>query len=198
MKRSGFKKKTLAEIKEKQSQKKARTPLKRSTKPKVKSKSKKRQKTQAQLKKLLDSIFSVYIRQKYPAECYTCGKKDVSLQCGHFISRSYLATRFDENNCRPQCLTAESKIRMFNGLHKNISKICVGDILWAFDKENYEYVKSEVLEIKNFTPDILYEVETEDGKKFWATADHQVVVNGKWRRIDSMLQDVTTCDILER
>ena len=26
------------------------------------------------------------------------------MQNGHYISRSYLATRFDENNCRPQCV----------------------------------------------------------------------------------------------
>ena len=64
----------------------------------------KRPKTQAQLKKLLDAIFSKYIRAKYPKRCYTCGKQGVSLQCGHFIARSYLATRFDEDNCRPQCV----------------------------------------------------------------------------------------------
>lgn len=26
------------------------------------------------------------------------------MQNGHFISRVYLATRFDEDNCRPQCV----------------------------------------------------------------------------------------------
>lgn len=25
-------------------------------------------------------------------------------QCGHFVARSYLATRFHEDNCRPQCV----------------------------------------------------------------------------------------------
>ena len=25
------------------------------------------------------------------------------MQCGHFVSRQYLATRWDDNNCRPQC-----------------------------------------------------------------------------------------------
>ena len=55
------------------------------------------------LKHELDRVFSLYIRKKYPAECYTCGKKG-TLQCGHFISRVYLSTRFDENNARPQCV----------------------------------------------------------------------------------------------
>lgn len=62
-----------------------------------------KRKTLSALKKELDRVFSLYIRKKYPAECYTCGKKG-TLQCGHFVSRVYLATRFDENNCRPQCV----------------------------------------------------------------------------------------------
>ena len=37
--------------------------------------------------------------------CYTCGRylpwKD--LDCGHFISRRFISTRFDLNNMRPQC-----------------------------------------------------------------------------------------------
>lgn len=63
----------------------------------------KKQKTPAQLKKDLDKIFSIYIRAKYPASCYTCRVRKPNLQCGHFISRSYLITRWNENNCRPQC-----------------------------------------------------------------------------------------------
>lgn len=62
-----------------------------------------KKRTQAQLKKELDKQFSLYIRAKYPPFCYTCGKRGV-LQCGHFVSRQYLATRWDENNCRPQCV----------------------------------------------------------------------------------------------
>lgn len=79
-------------------------PTKRVKRLIVKSKPKKRVKTQAQLKKQLDTIFSLYIRKVHPAKCYTCGKTDTALQCGHFVSRSYLATRFHENNCRPQCI----------------------------------------------------------------------------------------------
>jgi len=62
------------------------------------------------LKKKLDKYFSLYIRLKNADSngynyCYTCNKRDYYkyLQCGHFISRKYLATRFDEDNCRPQC-----------------------------------------------------------------------------------------------
>lgn len=64
----------------------------------------------SKLKKKLDQQFSYYIRLKDADDngynyCYTCNKFDFwkNLQCGHFISRKHLATRFDENNCKPQC-----------------------------------------------------------------------------------------------
>jgi hypothetical protein len=59
--------------------------------------------------KKLDSIFSKYIRQRNAingvAECFTCGKRDdwKKLQCGHFQSRRFYATRWDETNCQVQC-----------------------------------------------------------------------------------------------
>ena len=31
------------------------------------------------------------------------------MQNGHFISRQYLSTRYDERNCRPQCWFCNSK-----------------------------------------------------------------------------------------
>jgi DNA-directed RNA polymerase subunit M/transcription elongation factor TFIIS len=75
----------------------------------AKQANKKKSKTQAQLKKELDKVFSLYIRQKYAddmgnVECYTCGKVMhwKKIQNGHFISRAYLATRWHEDNCRPQ------------------------------------------------------------------------------------------------
>lgn len=114
MKNSGFKQKSyeekIASLKEKQ----ARAVLNRKPKKKavaVKNKPKKaRSKTQAQLKKELDRVFSIYIRTKHSDKdgnnhCYTCGKAGTikTMQCGHFVSRQYLATRWHENNCRIQC-----------------------------------------------------------------------------------------------
>ena len=66
----------------------------------------------SKLKKELDTIFSTYIRivnadDKGNNQCCTCGKIDNwrNLQCGHFVSRRYLATRFHEANCFPQCVS---------------------------------------------------------------------------------------------
>tara|TARA_R100001443_G_scaffold2640_4_gene8650 strand:+ start:207 stop:593 length:387 start_codon:yes stop_codon:yes gene_type:complete len=63
------------------------------------------------LAKKLDAVFSRYIRWYYAdhtgyVECYTCGvqKPVKEMQCGHFQSRRHYATRWKEDNCRPQCV----------------------------------------------------------------------------------------------
>lgn len=61
--------------------------------------------------RLADMYFSRYIRLKHSIDCkctcYTCGKiegiKDVDN--GHYQKREHKATRYHENNCRPQCKT---------------------------------------------------------------------------------------------
>lgn len=74
-----------------------------------KRKSRPKSKSLAKLKKELDAIFSKYIRLTHAdsngnCTCYTCGKvlHWKQIQNGHFISRQYLATRWHEDNCRPQ------------------------------------------------------------------------------------------------
>lgn len=63
------------------------------------------------LTKKLDEVFSKYIRQRGMDingfnECFTCGSflHWSKLQCGHFQSRRHMSTRWDETNCKPQCL----------------------------------------------------------------------------------------------
>jgi len=72
----------------------------------------KKKKTISKLKKELDQIFSVYIRIRESSDtgvavCFTCGKTAnwKILQNGHFLSRRFMATRFDEENCQVQCVT---------------------------------------------------------------------------------------------
>ena len=59
----------------------------------------------------LDNIFSKYIRlrdaDKYGyCRCVTCGERLhwKKIQAGHFISRKYYATRWDEENVNAQCV----------------------------------------------------------------------------------------------
>ena len=66
----------------------------------------------SKLKKKLDNVFSLYIRLRTADDygnnqCCTCGKVDNwrNLQCGHFVSRKHLSTRFHNMNCFPQCVS---------------------------------------------------------------------------------------------
>ena len=69
-------------------------------------------KTISKLKKELDKWFSLYIRLRDADDlgfvrCFTCLRfkhYKSGMQNGHFQSRSFLATRFDEHNCQPQCV----------------------------------------------------------------------------------------------
>ena len=64
------------------------------------------------LKTKLDNIFSLYIRLREATDeglvqCFTCGNVNnykVGMQNGHFMSRQFMATRYDEQNCQVQCV----------------------------------------------------------------------------------------------
>ena len=67
-------------------------------------------KTRSKVVKDLDAAFSRYIRLRAAnidgfVNCYTCGRSYhwKKIQCGHFMSRARYATRWNEDNCRPQC-----------------------------------------------------------------------------------------------
>lgn len=60
--------------------------------------------------KRLDKLTSLYVRQNGADRqgfnvCYTCGARHhwKDLDCGHYIKRRYLHTRWDLSNVRPQC-----------------------------------------------------------------------------------------------
>jgi 5-methylcytosine-specific restriction endonuclease McrA len=49
----------------------------------------------------LDRLVSLIVRRR-DRRCVTCGEPR-GLQCSHFYSRRYLATRFDLRNCNAMC-----------------------------------------------------------------------------------------------
>ena len=57
----------------------------------------------------LDKVFSLYIRQRDSEngffKCISCGqiKPYDQCDCGHYINRQHISTRFDEKNCNAQC-----------------------------------------------------------------------------------------------
>ena len=71
----------------------------------------KKQKSVSKLKKELDRVYSIYIRNKYADKdgyctCVTCGVKKhwKELHNGHFVSRTHNILRWDDRNCHPQCM----------------------------------------------------------------------------------------------
>lgn len=71
-----------------------------------------KKKSRKSIIKRLDTVFSLYIRLKDSnneiVECYTCGKTahfQDGMQCGHFQSRKFYATRWDVDNCKVQCIS---------------------------------------------------------------------------------------------
>lgn len=59
--------------------------------------------TVSSLKAKLDVIFGTYIKLRDKKKgCITCGSTQ-NIQCGHFMSRRYNSTRYDEKNCAGQC-----------------------------------------------------------------------------------------------
>ena len=71
---------------------------------------KKRTKRKPDLVKKLDRVFSLYIRLRdaMPSgfvRCISCGKikRFEDVDCGHYFSRTNMATRFDEDNCNAEC-----------------------------------------------------------------------------------------------
>lgn len=74
------------------------------------SKRSKTKNSQAALIRKLDKVFSLYIRLRdvMPSgfvRCISCGKikRFDDVDCGHFHSRTHMATRFDEDNCHAEC-----------------------------------------------------------------------------------------------
>ena len=73
----------------------------------------------SKLKKELDKFFSLYIRLRDATDeglcqCITCGKVShykKGIQNGHFQSRRFMSTRYDEKNCSSQCVACN----MFRG-----------------------------------------------------------------------------------
>lgn len=67
-------------------------------------------KTVSKLKKKADKIFSEYIRRKSATpdgyvRCVSCSKVEhwKNVDAGHWLSRRFAATRYNENNVWPQC-----------------------------------------------------------------------------------------------
>ena len=113
--------------------------LQKKKKPKEKTKEKAPRANKpsvATLVRKLDEAFSLYIRLRdsrmygYKAfKCISCGqiKPFNMMDCGHFIGRTHMATRFDELNCHGECsgcnrFSADHMIYYQRNLEQKIGK----------------------------------------------------------------------------
>jgi hypothetical protein len=116
-----------------------------------------RKPTRKGLIKKLDAVFSEYIRLRTAnengfVECVTCGKQDHwrSMDCGHFISRKHISTRWHEDNCQVQCKSCnvfrygeQYKYSLWLGAKKS-------EYLYTLSKETlklYDYDLLDMIEI---------------------------------------------------
>ena len=58
-------------------------------------------------KRLLDSVFSMWIRKRDGDICFFCGERKAT-DCFHFIPRGKLATRWEPDNCVASCSRCNS------------------------------------------------------------------------------------------
>jgi hypothetical protein len=115
-----------------------------------------------------DKYFSQYIRLKHSingvCECVTCGERFdwKRIHCGHFMSRRYQATRFDEKNCAPQCVSCNTyhqgrQFRFAKWIDKTYGDGTADSLeqkskmLCKRTKQDYEYIAGEY---KNKLPEL--------------------------------------------
>lgn len=77
------------------------------------------------LRKKADRLFSLFIRKRDSNEngigkCITCGRVGhfKEMDCGHYIKRQHLSTRYDEKNCNMQCKRCNAFEQGMNEVYK--------------------------------------------------------------------------------
>ena len=111
------------------------------------------------LVKKLDTVFSLYIRQRYAdrngmVKCCTCStvKHWKEMDCGHFMSRKHMSTRWVEDNCSTQC----KKCNVFRYGEAYLFSVFLGselaDSLYQMSKKTVKYSNvdlEEMIELYN-------------------------------------------------
>lgn len=125
--------------------------------------------------KKLDEVFSKYIRLKYAmpngiCQCISCGsfKHWKKLQNGHYMSRRYMATRFDEDNCRPQCVACnifnQGNAQMYRrGLINQIGEQRVNLVEYRAKNEVKKYSDFEYKELIKYYSALVEKLQEEKG-----------------------------------
>ena len=108
--------------------------------------------------KTADTWFSRYIRvrdanQQGRCKCITCNKVDTykAMDAGHFISRRYLSTRFDDQNVHAQCVRCNQYGSGEQYIHALEIDLLYGvgtkDAIYAKSKELIKYTKQDLMDL---------------------------------------------------
>lgn len=120
------------------------------------------------LKAKLDRIFSEYIRirdanQQGYTVCISCGKivSWKEADCGHFVNRRHMATRFNEKNCNSQCRSCNrfdegNNIGYMRGLIKKYGQAVI---------EELEILKHQHSHLSDFDYKVLIDLYTQKVKQ---------------------------------
>lgn len=134
-------------------------PITKSMQTGGKKKKGKKDKSKSWYKTKADSVFSYWIRNRDADDfgyvsCITCGKRKPwqEVDNGHYISRRYIQTRFDEQNCHAQC-------KGCNGFHAGMTDVYALQLLRRYGPNILEDLekrkKIEIKETKEFYKSII-------------------------------------------
>ena len=103
-------------------------------------------------KEKLDRVFSQYIRLRdmigntRTFQCVSCGRiKPISqADCGHYINRQHMATRYSELNCNAQCRSCN---RFDEGNMQGYRK----HLVWKHGENQVLLLESKKYEVRKYT-----------------------------------------------
>ncbi len=128
---------------------------------------------------LADKYFSQYVRLFHSEDgyctCYTCGviKPIKEVDNGHFVKRAHKKTRYEEDNCRPQCKTCNGDIK-HNGRQVEFRKNLVVELgearveeIERAEKENFKMSGRDMKNIADEYREKVKQLQKDRGVKHW-------------------------------
>ncbi len=139
----------------------------------------KRESNEKKAMQLADTYFSRYIRLKHSVDgqctCYTCGTiKDIKeVDNGHYMKRAHKATRYHENNCKPQCKVCNGNT-LHNGKQVEFRINLINEI-GLNEVESIEFNSKQSInanyfwykDISDYYRNKVNELQKELGVKYW-------------------------------
>jgi hypothetical protein len=101
--------------------------------------------------KKLDDLHLISFKK---TPCYTCGRRDLAIERGHFISRRHIRIRWHVNNIRPQCVHCNRNLSgnlvLFEKyLTQEIGQDAIDELIYLKGKQvTHDFLNSEYERLK--------------------------------------------------